>query len=221
MTLPLRSARRTLGALTVLLFLAAASGQVEDTPREQALRGITSVDAMTRRDAAVSLGEVGSMADVTQLLEALRDDDLDLRREAERAIWRIWARSGDAKIDALYQQGVDEMESGDLRSAIATFTRVIALKPDFAEGWNKRATLYFLLGELRKSLADCDEVIKRNPNHFGALAGYAQIYARLGSYEQALKYARRALAVNPNLRGMQESIELLERLIEERRQHTV
>jgi len=221
MTLPLRSARRTLGVLSVLLFLAAASGQTQDMGRKQALREITSGDAMTRRDAVIRLGEVGSMADVTQLLEVLRDDHLDLRREAERAIWRIWARSGDAKIDAIYQKGVDEMESGDFRSAIATFTRVIAQKPDFAEGWNKRATLYFLLGDLRKSLADCDEVIKRNPNHFGALAGYAQIYARLGSYEQALKYARRAVAVNPNLVGMQEAIELLEQLIEERRQHTV
>jgi tetratricopeptide (TPR) repeat protein len=221
MTLPLRTARSTLGALTVLLLLTVANGQVPDTLRQQALRGITSVDAMTRRDAVVSLGEVGSMADVTQLLEVLRDDDLDLRREAEQAIWRIWARSGDAKIDALYQKGVDAMESGDLRSAIATFTRVIAQKPDFAEGWNKRATLYFLVGELRKSLADCDEVIKRNPNHFGALAGYAQIYARLGAHEQALKYARRALALNPNLVGMREGIEVLERLIEERRKRTV
>ena len=221
MILPLRSAGRRLGTLTVFLFMAAASGQAPETGREQALRAITSVDAMTRRDAAVRLGEVGAMGDVAQLLEVLRDDDFDLRREAERAIWRIWARSGNAKIDALYQKGVDEMESGDLKSAIATFTRVIAQKPDFAEGWNKRATLYFLVGDLRKSLADCDEVIKRNPKHFGALAGYAQIYARLGSYELALKYARRALAVNPNLLEIQESIEVLERLIEERRQHTV
>jgi tetratricopeptide (TPR) repeat protein len=221
MTLPLRTARSTLGALTVLLLLTAASGQAPDTLYQQTLRGITSVDAATRRDAVVRLGEIGSMADVPRLLEVLRDDNLDLRREAEQAIWRIWARSGDAKIDALYQKGVDEMESGDLRSAIATFTRVIEQKPDFAEGWNKRATLYFLVGELRKSLADCDAVIKRNPNHFGALAGYAQIYARLGAYEQALKYARRALAVNPNLVGMREGIEVLERLIEERRQHTI
>ena len=57
------------------------------------------------------------------------------------------------------------MGAGDLRQSIATFTRIIELKPDFAEGWNKRATLYFLVGDFRKSLADCDEVIKRNPYH--------------------------------------------------------
>ena len=111
-------------------------------------------------------------------------------------------------MDALYGVGVEQMQAGSLGAAIATFTRVIELKPDFAEGWNKRATLYFLVGEYRKSLADCDQVIERNPHHFGVLSGYAQIYARLGAYDRALDYARRALALNPNLSGMRESIEV-------------
>ncbi|HEX8010918.1 MAG TPA: tetratricopeptide repeat protein [Casimicrobiaceae bacterium] len=126
-----------------------------------------------------------------------------------------------AEIDRLYQTGIEQMTAGDLQASIATFTRIIELRPDFAEGWNKRATLYFLTGELRKSLADCDEVVKRNPYHFGALAGYAQIYTRLQYYERALDYARRALAVNPNLEAVRRNVELLEHLLEQRRNQTI
>ena len=139
----------------------------------------------------------------------------------EQAMWRIFGRSGDPEVDRLYESGVRQMEAGDLRQSIATFTRVIERKPDFAEGWNKRATLYFMAGDLRKSLADCDEVIKRNPYHFGALAGYAQIYIRLEYYDRALEYSRRALAVNPNMEGVKRNLLLLERLQEERRRQMI
>ena len=102
------------------------------------------------------------------------------------------------------------MESQDFTSAIATFTRIIEMKPEFAEGWNKRATVYFLVGDYRHSLTDCDEVMRRNPYHFGALAGYGQIYLHLDDYEKSLEYFRRALAVNPNLEGVRTLIDALE-----------
>ena len=87
--------------------------------------------------------------------------------------------------------------------AIDTFSAIITKKPDFAEGWNKRATVYYLIGEYEKSLADCDEVVKRNPYHFGALSGYGQIYMQLDQPERALDYFERALDVNPNLRQVE------------------
>jgi tetratricopeptide (TPR) repeat protein len=102
------------------------------------------------------------------------------------------------------------MEAGEFAAAIETFTRVTQLKPEFAEGWNKRATVYFLVGDYQRSLADCDEVVRRNPNHFGALAGYGQIYLHLNNLDKALEYFRRALAVNPNLDGVRTMIEALE-----------
>ncbi len=105
------------------------------------------------------------------------------------------------------------MAGGDAGEAIATFSRIIEMKPDFAEAWNKRATVYFFTGELEKSLADCDEVMKRNPYHFGALSGYFQIYVRLEDYERALKYGRRALDINPHMGGMRENLELIERML--------
>jgi tetratricopeptide (TPR) repeat protein len=208
---------RALFALLSILLLAGPSAQAEELSREQAVRSLVDVDAQTRRDAASRLGEVGTMADVPLLVKALRDEDEDARIQAEQALWRIWARSGDPEVDKLYATGIEQMTAGDLGRSIATFTRIIALKPGFAEGWNKRATLYFLVGELRKSLADCDEVMKRNPYHFGALAGYAQIYARLGYYQRALDYSQRALAINPNLHAVRSNVDVLEHLLDQQR----
>ncbi len=210
-----------LSAVVSIVLLAGASANGAELTREQAIRGLSQTEAQARRDAAERLGVVGTMADAKALVNALRDVDANTRERAEQALWRIWARSGDAEVDALYQTGIEQMNAGDVAQAIDTFSRIIERKPDYAEGWNRRATLYFLAGDLHKSLADCDEVIKRNPYHFGALAGYAQIYVRLEYYERALEYARKALAINPNLDGMRQSIPILEHILDERRKRTV
>jgi tetratricopeptide (TPR) repeat protein len=160
------------------------------------------------------------MDDVPVLLAKLRDPDEGVRAIADRAIWVIWSRSGNAQTDAVFLEGITQLNAGQLAEAIATFSRVIAMAPEFAEGWNKRATAYFLIGEFERSLKDCDEVIKRNPDHFGALAGYGQIYMQLNDYERALDYFKRALAVNPNLDGVEFQVRLLERVLEERGKKT-
>ena len=161
------------------------------------------------------------MDDAPTLITALRDADGLIRALAEEALWAVWSRSGDPRIDDLFKRGVSEMSGERFDEAIATFTRVIELKPDFAEGWNKRATVYFLAGEYRRSLADCDEVVKRNPQHFGALSGYGQIYLRLDQPGKALEYFHRALAVNPNLDGVQTMIDRLEAIEVRRRQRSI
>ena len=207
--------------LISIVLLTGTAAQSQGISREQAVQSLSHADAQARRDAASRLGEVGTMAEVPPLVGALRDIDADTRDQAEQALWRIWARSGDPEADRLYQTGIEQMNAGDLQQGITTFTRIVELKPDFAEGWNKRATLYFFVGDLRKSLADCDEVMKRNPYHFGALSGYALIYTRLEYYDRALEYSRRALAINPNLVGVRQNVELLERLLEQRRGRTI
>jgi tetratricopeptide (TPR) repeat protein len=208
-------------ALLSLLLLVGPAAQAQGLNREQAVQALAATDAAARAEAASRLGEVGTMADAALLARTLRDPDEDVRESAEKAMWRVWSRSGNAEVDALYTTGVMQMSIGELPQSIATFSRIIKLKPDFAEGWNKRATLYFLAGDLRKSLADCDEVVKRNPYHFGVLAGYAQIYARMEYYERALEYSRRALEINPNMTGVKRNIEMLERLLEPRRRQTI
>jgi tetratricopeptide (TPR) repeat protein len=215
------SSRALLAALVTILLVAGSGAAAQGLSREQAVQALSDAEPQARRDAAARLGEVGTMTDAPSLVRALRDPDDDTRDQAEQALWHIWARSGDPEVDRLYRTGIEQMNAGDLQQAIDTFTRIIELKPDFAEGWNKRATLYFLAGDFHKSLADCDEVMKRNPYHFGALSGYAQIYMRLEYYDRALEYSRRALEVNPNLDGVRRNIDLLERLLEQRRNQTV
>lgn len=167
------------------------------------------------------LGDTGTMSDLPRLVEALRDPDPVVRAFAESAMWQVWSRSGDEQVDRLLALGIEQMQARQGEVAVETFTRVIELRPDFAEGWNKRATVYYLLGEYAKSLADCDEVMKRNPYHFGALSGYGMIYLQLGEPEQALRYLERALAVNPNLQQVQETAEMLRRLLIQRRRDTI
>ncbi|OLB03384.1 MAG: hypothetical protein AUH14_13560 [Candidatus Rokubacteria bacterium 13_2_20CM_69_15_1] len=161
------------------------------------------------------------MADVPALVGALRDADARVRALAEKAIWQVWSRSGDAEADRLFAIGVEQMQAREGEAAIATFTRVITRRSEFAEGWNKRATVYYLLGEYTKSLADCDEVLKRNPYHFGALSGYGMIYLQLDQPTRALEYFERALAVNPNLSSVQEAAERLKALLIQRRKDTI
>ena len=185
--------------------------------RPQVLRALVDPDPVTRRAAASQLGEIGRMGDVAALVKALRDSDEETRAAAEGAIWEIWGRSGDAGIDALYGRGVELMNFGAAGQAIETFTLIIRRKPEFAEGWNKRATLYYAIGEYAKSLHDCDEVIKRNPLHFGALAGYGLIYTQMNQPGRALGYFKRALKINPNMQGVALNIELLQKQLDEKR----
>lgn len=208
------------GPIALLVVLACGllgAGQpraAEPLTREQALKALQSPqDVESRRLGAAWLGPAGRTEDVPLLLEALRDSDAAVRALADRSIWSIWGRSEDPEIDRLYEQGLAKMQGQDYREAIELFSEVIRRKPDFAEGWNKRATLYYMIGELEKSLADCDEVIKRNPDHFGALSGYGLIYLQLHRPELALQYFERALAVNPNMPQIEMAIEELRQLL--------
>ena len=173
--------------------------------------------AERRAEAVVWIANHGRMADQPLLLKRLRDEDEFVRGFAEQGLWRLWNRSGDAAIDRLTAAGIEQMQAGRLAVAIATFSEVIRRKPAFAEGWNKRATAYFLAGELKRSLADCGEVMRRNSFHFGALSGYGQIYYQLGQYDKAIQYWRRALEVNPNLPGLESNIRESEELLQEQR----
>jgi tetratricopeptide (TPR) repeat protein len=214
---------RLAAALAVVLVAGAVWAQTPAPPasRDQALADLTQADVEARRGAAAALGEVGRMEDVPALVQALRDGDGIVRALAENSLWGVWSHSGDPEIDALFELGVEQMNLRQGPAAIAIFTRIIEKKPEFAEGWNKRATVYFLMGEYEKSLHDCDEVMKRNPSHFGALAGYGQIYLRLGLPERALPYFQRALAVNPNMEGVAQMVEEIKALLAEKRRESV
>jgi len=184
--------------------------------RAEALTALKNADTATRAEAVVWIANRGSMADAPLLHERLRDESAFVRSFAEQGLWLLWTRSGDAQIDGLMAQATEEMQAARYGEAIKLLNQVVEKKPAFAEGWNRRATVYYLAGELQRSIADCDEVLKRNPGHFGALSGLGQIYLQLDDEESALKWFRRALEVNPNMLGVEMNIKMLEERLRER-----
>ncbi len=210
--------RRGVALLLVLVIATSASAQMS---RDAALQALGQGDPEARRQAVTALGAMGTFDDVPKLAAALRDSDPLVRRLTERALWEVWSRSGDRDIDRLFAVGVEQMNDQQGAAAVQTFSEIIRRKPEFAEGWNKRATVYYVLGEYAKSLADCDEVMKRNPYHFGALSGYGMIYMELNEPARALTYFERALAVNPNLESVAEAVQMLRRLLIQQRRDAV
>jgi tetratricopeptide (TPR) repeat protein len=211
----LASSRGLLLAIALLLCVGAFAEAPKS--RQQALTQLATEDTAARLEAIVWLANHGVMADAARLDALLRDDNLLVRDYAEQGLWALWSRSGDAAVDRLMARGVEALEAQDYNAAIAAFGDATRRKPDFAEGWNKRATVYYLVGEDRKSIADCAEVLKRNPRHFGALSGLGLIYTRLERYEEALAWFRKALDVNPNMVGVEMNIKNIERLLAEKR----
>jgi tetratricopeptide (TPR) repeat protein len=126
-------------------------------------------------------------------------------------ILREWSKSGSPAMDLLLKRGRDAMEAGDLDAAIEHLTALTDHAPDFAEGWNARATAYFLAGYFGPSISDIEHTLALNPHHFGALSGLGQIFEAMEKPDLALKAYEAALAVNPHMEGVQEAIDRLTR----------
>jgi tetratricopeptide (TPR) repeat protein len=122
-------------------------------------------------------------------------------------MWAIWMRSGHDEIDALLLEGVRLMEAEQYAEALAVFDQIIARAPKFAEGYNKRATVYYLMLEFEQSIADIHSTLALNPVHFGALSGMGLCYLGLDELRNALEWFERAVAVNPNMETIQSYIE--------------
>ncbi len=210
--------------LVMVVFCATtlfAPGQcgAQDVPdgltREQVLQGLEDADPDVRRGAYIALGSVGIREDLPLLYSALYDADALVRKLAEDAIWQVWSRSGNALHDRILQRGIEQMQTGHYASAVRSFSALIRLAPDFAEAWNKRATVYFIVGEDERSIADVEQVLEREPYHFGALSGYGQLMLRKREYRRALGYFERALTINPNMRDVSKSIDSIRRALGE------
>ena len=196
--------------LSVAFALTLAAGGAFPAPpasRDEALAALEHPVTERRAEAVVWVAKHGRMDDTGLLMKRLHDESHFVRGVAEQGLWLLWSRSGDVAIDQLVARGTEQMHAGHYPEAIATFSEVIQRRPDFAEGWNRRATAHFMAGDHQSSLADCDEVMTRNPQHFGALAGYGQIHLALENYEQAIEWFQRALEVNPNMVGVEIYIE--------------
>jgi tetratricopeptide (TPR) repeat protein len=155
------------------------------------------------------LANLADMQVMPALVQALRDEDTRVSAAAQSVMWAIWLRSGNDEIDALMVEGVRLMEGQHYPEAIEIFDQIIARAPKFAEGYNKRATVHYLLDEFDKSIADIHHTLELNPVHFGALSGMGLCYLGLDEPRRALDWFERAVAVNPNMYTIRSYIKQL------------
>jgi len=131
----------------------------------------------------------------------------------EREIWDIWTASGDESLDQVMERGIRAMSQGEHEVALAAFNSIVEAAPDFAEGWNKRATLYWLMGDNEASVADIDRTLALEPRHFGALSGLAMIRMAQDRLADAAKALKAVIAIHPHAGDAARQLERIERII--------
>ena len=122
----------------------------------------------------------------------------------EHQIWTIWGLPQDRKASVPFAQGVIAMKHGDLETARSYFDDVVRIAPQFAEGWNKRATVAYALGDLDASVLDIQKTIALEPRHFGAMAGLALIQKAYGLHESALDILNKIKEIHPHMPGIDD-----------------
>jgi tetratricopeptide (TPR) repeat protein len=148
-----------------------------------------------------------------QLKAATNPEDA---RRTEQQIWHIWLDLEDDDGRLLLNRGLVYMSFEQYDQALAAFTQVVERLPDFAEGWNKRATVYFLMDRYDESVADIEKTLALEPRHFGALSGLGIILQEMGDDKHALDAFRRALAIHPHLERVPELVKKLSEKIDGR-----
>jgi len=141
----------------------------------------------------------------------------DLKRErnekaAERIagnIWNEWFQSGSASIDLMMQWSQKAIENQKFDVALDFLDQVVTLQPTYAEGWNRRATVHFMMKNYGKSMSDIEHTLQLEPRHFGALSGLAQIMALTGHKQSALEAWQKVLAIYPMMRSAQNQVATL------------
>ena len=147
---------------------------------------------------------------VAELFDRLaKTEDSDEAAGIVGALQHLWLRSGSDSADLLMGRAVEAMQSRDNSLALKLLDAVVDLDPQWAEAWNKRATMRFEVGDYRGSVADIAETLKRNPRHIGALAGLGEILDDSGLHEQALQAYERALAIAPHYKPLVDRVEQL------------
>ncbi|PIW30805.1 MAG: hypothetical protein COW30_01380 [Rhodospirillales bacterium CG15_BIG_FIL_POST_REV_8_21_14_020_66_15] len=130
-------------------------------------------------------------------------------QEIEKRIWQTWAVTGKELVDSAMARGVIAMNNGAYATSLKYFNDVISLAPDHAEAWNKRATVYFLMGRYPESVLDIQRTLELEPRHFGALSGLGLIYAEMGRNKAAIRAMEKALAINPHMDTIRSQLQEL------------
>ncbi len=154
--------------------------------------------------------------DLNILFEELFDaKNINEAEYIEQNIWETWTNHPKNKyLTIKLENGTFSMNNQQYQLALKLFTDVIEEDPSWAEGWNKRATLLYLMGNYKASLKDIEKVLNLEPRHFGALSGRAQIYLSFKEYEKAITDLEKAKSIYPLIKSAQ-SIQVIKKLIKE------
>ena len=154
---------------------------------------------------------------LNQLFKQLKKvNNASIALEIEMKIWNIWStHPTQDKLTQLLAKGSDLMSKGELETAYKIFSTIIKSSPDWAEGWNKRATVLYLMDKYQDSLNDIDEVLKRESRHFGALSGQGLVQTKLKNYKKAIKSYQAVQKIYPSIRVAKVMIPQLRKLIKE------
>jgi tetratricopeptide (TPR) repeat protein len=151
------------------------------------------------------------------LFEALKvAPDAESAKHIEGRIWALWLASGSDTANLLMTRVKTAMDAKDLNHAIKLLDSIIAIKPDYIEAWNRRATIYYMRKDYARSMQDIRQVLAREPRHFGALSGLGMILQEFGDEKRALDAFRRAVAVHPHLQRIPDLIKTLAEKVEGR-----
>lgn len=126
--------------------------------------------------------------------------------DIESRIWQTWLVAPDDESDRLLRAVVDAMEQRDLREALIASSNLVESYPDYSEGWNKRATIYYLMGDFDSSVADIGETLRLEPRHFGAISGLGLIFRANGDLEASLNAFEQVLQISPQSSNARRSV---------------
>jgi tetratricopeptide (TPR) repeat protein len=137
--------------------------------------------------------------------------DAEAAKAAEDDIIKLWLESGSDTVDLLMGWTLAAMEEKNYALALDYLDRIVTMKPDYAEGWNKRATVHFLVDDYSKAIADIERTLALEPRHFGALSGLGTIMRDIGDNGRAVTAYRQALDVDPHLDNVKQALDEIEK----------
>jgi tetratricopeptide (TPR) repeat protein len=135
-------------------------------------------------------------------------------RPIEISIWEVWTLSDDSAVAELMKESAAAMSRRDYPRALRYLDQVVAIAPEYAEGWNRRATVYYLAGRYEDSLADIARTLALEPRHFGALSGRGLVLTELEREEEALRSFEEALTIHPHLIGARINADALREVLQ-------
>ena len=194
---PTRRRRIPVALLTILALGLALPARADDKPKEGGAASSAPIGKSSVQSAASLLDQLKSAKDATAA------------HELETKIWQAWTTSGNADIDKLMQQASILMQIQQFDNALSILDTIVAKAPDFAEGWNKRATLLYVMHDYDRSMSDIQKVLTLEPRHFGAIAGIGLIRLAKGDPAGAVTAYKKVLEIDPQNIGAQQSIKAL------------